>query len=423
MFKYDWRESYLAAATDFGHPSGPSILKTGRSDGDTAVILIGGKEGTANGFNVLARNIATLSPNIDVWSMNRREAELADTSYSTRDLDEAVSYYVLDAAYQRPSANAVAEASSRGLVALVNDIKFVVDQARACGKSKVLLGGHSVGAAAAAHFASWDFAGTPGYDLIDGLILIDGGIHDAFAGAGMHFAIDDATANGWLAGIESGAAFEADTSTTAVLGFDGPPESAAIFYHVAARLLLERPQSVSPLLRHLPAQYGLSGSEDATNMAVFHALNTATGPGHSVTVAGSADLAATAPTRLGSVAHSHAIAGGAFQWYTSNRTLLDYIVADSFRPSALSEQFGFRNTHGSEINIPVYSFASAFTNGSCTQSAQWLAETAPVPELIIDSDDELTHHDLLWADLPANTLVRGITDFANLVTTLQGAAR
>ncbi|OZD18156.1 hypothetical protein CH253_16855 [Rhodococcus sp. 06-156-3C] len=423
MLNYDWREIYIQPTSENGYPSGPSVLKTGHPDADTILILVGGKEGTANGFNVLARNVAALDSNIEVWSVNRREAELADTSYATGDLDAAVEYYIRDRSYERPSADAVATAATRGLDALLEDIRTVVTEARTAGKSKVLLGGHSVGAAAAAHFASWDFDGTPGYRLVDGLVLIDGGIHDAFSGAGMNFDIDEPTAQGWLAGINNGGAFEDESSTSAVLGFDGPPETAAIFYHISARLLLERPDGTSPLLTEIPARYGFSSDSSATNFDVFRALTAVSGAGGGHAVTTNATSAGNAPTRLGSVAHSHAIAGGAFQWYTSNRTLLDFIVADSFRPTPLSEQFGLRNIHGADIDVPIYSFASAFTNGSSTRSAQWLADFSQVEVLTIESDDHLTHHDLLWADLPSNTLARGLADFARAIAVPDGAHR
>lgn len=424
MLNFDWREIYTQTTPQNGYPTGPSVLKIGNPDADTTVILIGGKEGTANGFNVLARNVAALAPNIDVWAVNRREAELADTRHSTGDLDDAVDYYIREASYERPTAHAVTQTATRGLGALLQDIRTVVDEARAGGR-RVLLGGHSVGAAEAAHFASWDFDGVPGYSLIDGLILIDGGVNNAFTGAGMNFAIDEETATGWLTAIENGAAFETESSTSAVLGFEGPPESAAIFYHVAARLVLERPHDSSPLRTHLPTRYAPSSEDSATNLDVFRALTAANraGGGYAVTTTDSPGSAAVTPVRLGSVAHSHAIAGGAFQWYTSNRTLLDLIIADSYRPTTLGEQFGLRNFHGADIDVPVYSFASAFTNGSSTRSAQWLVESSRVNDLVVETDDNLTHHDLLWADLPANTLARGLAAFARNATKLDRVRR
>ncbi|WP_028476957.1 hypothetical protein [Nocardia sp. CNY236] len=89
----------------------------------------------------------------------------------------------------------------------------------------MILGGHSVGAAAAIHYAAWDFDGVAGYRSIDGLAIIDGGVLEAFSGAGMEFAIDLPTARGWLAGIGAGGVFEDETSTRTVLGFEGNPEA------------------------------------------------------------------------------------------------------------------------------------------------------------------------------------------------------
>ena len=51
----------------------------------------------------------------------------------------------------------------------------MVRKARAGGR-RVILGGHSLGASVAEAYASWDFAGRPGYRDLAGLVLIDGGL-------------------------------------------------------------------------------------------------------------------------------------------------------------------------------------------------------------------------------------------------------
>ena len=57
--------------------------------------------------------------------------------------------------------------------------------ARSCarprkGGREVILGGHSLGASLTAAYAAWDFNGKPGYQDVDGLVLIDGGLLGSF---------------------------------------------------------------------------------------------------------------------------------------------------------------------------------------------------------------------------------------------------
>jgi pimeloyl-ACP methyl ester carboxylesterase len=46
---------------------------------------------------------------------------------------------------------------------------------------RVILGGHSLGASLTVAYASWDFDGHPGYEDLDGLVLIDGGLLGSFS--------------------------------------------------------------------------------------------------------------------------------------------------------------------------------------------------------------------------------------------------
>ncbi|MFD8703245.1 hypothetical protein ACFV1W_11555 [Kitasatospora sp. NPDC059648] len=409
-----WREEYVTLPVSKGAGTDASIglLKIGNPHASTVVLFLGGKEGTAAGFTALGRSVAAVAPDLQFWAMDRREVFLADTSRAEAPLDQAVAYY-LDGGYRRPDAARFGEYAEWGLQVLVDDIRVAV-AAAAEGGRKVLLAGHSVGSAEAVHYATWDFDGVGGHRSIDGLILVDGGALNAFRGAGMEFGIDLATAQGWLAGIRSGGVFETDTSTSATLGFDGPPETAALFYKLAARAVLEQPTAVSPLAARLPERYPVPAS--ATNHEVFAALvNLGNAkPGYGVT-AGRFEGGAwvqDGPTRLGVVAHAHALGAGGFQWHTLNRTLLDLIAADPLRPNEITELLGLRGLHAEEIDVPVLAYASAFTNGSSLEAAKELAQMSAISRLDLVEDKALSHHDVLFADLPANSLVRAIASFA-----------
>jgi pimeloyl-ACP methyl ester carboxylesterase len=410
--RHPWRQEYttLPVPTRTGIDASIGLLKIGNPNASTVLLLLGGKEGAAAGFVELGRNVAALAPDVAVWAMDRREAALADLTSAAAPLDEAIEYYQ-DGRYRRPDEAHFGEYAEWGLQVLVEDIRLAVAAAAEGGRT-VILGGHSVGSAAAIHYAAWDFDGTAGYRGIDGLVVIDGGVLDAFRGAGIEFAIDLPTAQGWLAGIRAGGVFEVETSTSAGLGFAGAPETAAVFYKLAARAVLERPDEPSVLASRLPARYPVP--ESATNQQVFRALVDLDNA--------SAGYGLTAATRLGVAAYAHSLGAGAFQWYTMNRVLLDYIAADSLQQTEITDLLGLRSVHGKTIDVPMLAYASGFTNGSAVESARLLVEQSAIPRLEVVTDAALTHHDLLFADQPANTLVRAIASFARSVGTRRASA-
>src|SRR5207249_2984163 len=68
-----------------------------------------------------------------------------------------------------------------GLATMLQDLRLVVERARGAvgARGRVFLGGHSLGGMLAQCFAAWDFAGGPGSEQIDGLVMIDGAVGGA----------------------------------------------------------------------------------------------------------------------------------------------------------------------------------------------------------------------------------------------------
>ena len=61
-----------------------------------------------------------------------------------------------------------------GMAVAVGDLHRVIERARSLG-GRVVLGGHSLGGGVVTAYASWNFAGRPGADQLEGLVYIDGG--------------------------------------------------------------------------------------------------------------------------------------------------------------------------------------------------------------------------------------------------------
>jgi len=154
------------------------------------VVLMPGFLGGAGSFDALARAIVRRSSAeaaLEAWAIDRRSNGLEDragidAALAAQNAGLIGSYYV----DRTPLADGttfpgfhtqdeLAFESEWGLVSTIDDLRAVLalvpaDQRRA----RVVLAGHSLGAAIVSAFAAWDFDGARGDDELAGLVLIDG---------------------------------------------------------------------------------------------------------------------------------------------------------------------------------------------------------------------------------------------------------
>ena len=161
-------------------------------------VLMPGFLGGAGSYDALARALvrrgeldtgpaSSPSPgHIEAWAIDRRANLLEDqhgldVAEVRGDPELAKKYYFSGQALEgksyagvRPPAE-LAFQSEWGLAATVSDLHAVMQLVPAAErKGRVVLVGHSLGASIAEAYAAWDFAGTPGYDELAGLVLVDG---------------------------------------------------------------------------------------------------------------------------------------------------------------------------------------------------------------------------------------------------------
>src|SRR5262245_28525287 len=77
------------------------VLKIGDSNAKRILILVGGREGGANAFRAFGRELTTATPDLQVWSVDRREQSLADLTGFAMSPAEATGYF-LDGEYRGP---------------------------------------------------------------------------------------------------------------------------------------------------------------------------------------------------------------------------------------------------------------------------------------------------------------------------------
>src|ERR671914_1586723 len=111
----EWLERYEAVG---GAPAAqaPHVLKIGNASASRVLVMVGGREGGAGALRFFGRELAKAAPDLQVWSVDRREQNLADLSGFAKSPDEAADYY-LGGRYRTPADPAAA--AGWGLAVLV----------------------------------------------------------------------------------------------------------------------------------------------------------------------------------------------------------------------------------------------------------------------------------------------------------------
>ncbi len=372
------------------------VLQVGSSTARQVLVLEAGQFGAAGDFRALATTLARRRPDTQVWAVDRRETGLEDlTGFAAGTPDRAADYYLGDRYRRRPAP----QAGRWGLAATLDDLHGVIRAARSGGR-RVVLGGHSWGATIALAYAAWDFAGRPGYRDLSGLVLIDGGMHDAFAGEGDLYRLTPTQAREGLAQIKAGTVF--DPALTM-----GRTETYAIMMQLAAQYAKAAPSAPSTLAATLPDP--LRPSAPVTNLGLIDYLYAT----HPLVPDLSVNTAYTPVTHV-----ADALAGpvpGAFEWDWPQRLTLDLEAADQYAPTATTDLLGLRLWHASEVDVPLYSFQTGLTHGSVNLAAQWVVTHSRIPIARYAGDDAMTHLDPLWATPSRNTMLDTIVPFLDRV--------
>ncbi|MEU0569114.1 hypothetical protein ABZ297_27570 [Nonomuraea sp. NPDC005983] len=345
--------------------------------------------------------------------MDRREQSLADLG-GFQGGDPA--RYYLDGRYR--SSPAPSQARSWGLKVALDDLRGVVQAAADHGRRKVVLGGHSWGATTALAYAAWDFAGRPGYQDLSGLLLIDGGVHGAFAGEGGTIHNSPAEVRARLAAIEEGEPF--DDYLSQGKGFGTRPEQAAIWYQLVAWYAHRYPHAPSVLADRLPEK--LRPSRPVTNAGLLGWLVQAA-PGTAPQLAvvsgrlgedgdDDGDWVDDGMTPLSRVAE--AMAGpepGTFEWYWPQRLSLDLDAVDPYADTESAKLLGLRLWHARRVNVPLYAFESGLDKGTELTAARWVVKHSRIPRATYAGDHAMKHLDPLFAGPGRNELTRTLVPF------------
>jgi Alpha/beta hydrolase family len=176
-------------------PAGPGpaqynqvwVRKYGPRDAGHVLVLVPGSPSGQGNFDALAPALVGAVPDLEIWTLDRRENGLEDVSgFERGSPDRAFDYYLLQGAVGGRRFAPISDEDAGfvrdwGVNLVFSDLHEVVRLARDGGRRRVILGGHSMGSIQTPTYAVWDFDGEPAYRDLEALVMIDGAPFEAFA--------------------------------------------------------------------------------------------------------------------------------------------------------------------------------------------------------------------------------------------------
>jgi len=369
------------------------VHQFGPANATRVLILVPGYAGGSGDFTLMARELVKRVPRLQVWALDRRTQPFEDTSVFARNptLQQAFDYY-LGFKFKQVNGKADAPFARRwGLKLALEDLRRVVLRARAGGRRKVILGGHSLGASTTAAYATWDFSGRRGYEDIEGMVLIDGGLLGSFSTPS-------------LAAVRARLRDLATADPFVDLLGAGVPWAAGIFAEIGALYARREPAAPSPLQSFplLPASF--KPAFPVTNEALLgNAFDKTTSPrGLELLRLRAGGLAPTGnprPWRNGEVTPIQNVArtffqepGNAVEWYFPKKLTLDVDGANALTRNPITNFLGLRTWHLAQVDVPLYAYQTDLTNGRVLRGARAFVGRSNVPRSLLVDDSRITSH-------------------------------
>jgi pimeloyl-ACP methyl ester carboxylesterase len=151
------------------------------------LVLEPGTSAAAAYFVPFAKSLVEAVPGWQVWAVERRQNFLENQKVLNKykagkaSSEEFFNFYLgylanpsITKHYKPVPESMVEFAKNWGMNVAVEDLKVVIEEAKALG-GKVVLGGHSLGGSVVTAYATWNFGGKPGAEGLSGLVFDDGG--------------------------------------------------------------------------------------------------------------------------------------------------------------------------------------------------------------------------------------------------------
>jgi pimeloyl-ACP methyl ester carboxylesterase len=404
------------------------VLKVGPERAKNVLVLNPGTSAGAAYFKPLAEDVVSETDGRwQVWSVERRENQLEDHSLldssklGTASPQEVFDYYLgwlvdpnVTTHFQLVPDSSVAFARSWGMNVEIQDLRRVVEAARAGGR-RVVLGGHSLGGSITTAYATWDFKGRPAARDVSGLVYIDGASNPT--------PIPPEQAGQSLQELQNGSPW---------LAFGGiPAPFLGIFSATGSTATVVAPDASSlgwsfPLL---PAN--LKPPVQPTNEAQFgYAIDTETSPPSLAAAQVHAGRLAASGSprgwdRAGEITpiqrYADMLSGTGLTgmdgsaWYHPMRLTLDSRAVANGNANPAQSVLGVEATHGDDLSkhTPIYAFGASLGGDGVLEAARLLARQSGIPDdrlTLVNRQATYAHNDPNAAS-PQNEFVEHLIPF------------
>ena len=393
------------------------VRRIGPAGARNVLVLAPGFIGGAGQFTLVARDLVKRVDDLQVWAWDRRWNAFEDISVmELGDPQKAFDYYLnfkeVDGRTFKPvdGRRDAPFAREWGLNTTLEDLRRVVMKARAGGRRRVILGGHSLGGSLTAIYAAWDFRGRPGYRDIDGMVLIDGGALGTFSVPTL------ARTKRRLAALRRGEPF------TDLLGLN-IPWAAGAFAQVGAMFARTAPDERSVVQDYVLLPDAFKPAVSVTNEALFgHAFDADTSPRGleliRVNAGGLAPAGDPRPWQDGELSPIQRVAQtfaqeplNGVEWYFPDRLRLDVDGANDLEQNAITRYLKLRPRHLRDVDVPLYAFQTDLADGRVLRGARRFVARSQVPRSRLVGDPRASHLDPLTASPARNRFLRTVVPF------------
>jgi len=404
------------------------------------LVLEPGTSAAAAYFVPLAKSLVESTKGWQIWAVERRQNYLEnqrlanEVKFGTATPEEFYNYYFgyighpeITKHYLPVPETSVEFAKEWGMNVAVEDLKVVIDEAKALG-GKVVLGGHSLGGSVVTAYATWDFGGKPGAEGLSGLVYDDGGSSP--------LAISKEEAETSLAKLD-----EPKETPWLAFGGIGAPD-LGLFSVVGSTLSVVAPQERSQLEKFpfLPPDLK-SPITPVTNEAGFgYSVNVGTSPpsliaaqihgGTGVDEAANGEglhawngTGALTPVRR----YAEMLAGAGLknasgsEWYFPARLTLDTGAVGNGLANPAQAVLGLHSTMGTELpkTLKILAINSELDKvfgpgGGTLKAAELLAEQSGIPKenlTLINEEEFYAHNDPAGATPAENEFFKHLVPY------------
>jgi pimeloyl-ACP methyl ester carboxylesterase len=401
------------------------VLKEGSPSARKVLVLVPGTSASAAYFEPLAQDIVSKAKDWQVWSVERRENLFEDHSMADRvKRGEATAQQLFDyylgwltnpsvTDHYGLSLGGPSYARGWGMRVAVEDVRRVIEEARADSR-EVVLGGHSLGGSIATAYATWDFNGQAGGDDLSGLVLIDGG-----------------SGPPTLTAEQATQTLQSFQTASPWLTFGGiPPPFAGLFNIVGSTLAKVAPNSRSLLQGWALLPAFLRAPVVVTNEAGYgYSLDTETSPPnlaaaqvHAGRLAASGDPRGwdrageiTPIQRVADMFSGTGLPGlDGTAWFHPQRLTIDSGAVGAGIANPAQSVLDVHSTHGRDVgHLSIYAFGAALGGQRVLDAAQLLADQSGIRQkdlTLVNRSATYSHVDPLAA-YPQNDFVDNLLPF------------